>query len=216
MTSTTNQGAFRQAVADVPSFVYGNWLRLTVVSVVWFVASIPVVTVGPATLGAYVAIQDLRSDRNRIDRGRILRVLRKNGIASVLFSGIPVIFGVVAATYGATALQQGSLVGEAIALVAAYIALYLALALVPTFVALAQETEPVDAFRYGIRWLVSHPTPALAMGLLSLVVLVLTLLLTIAFVLIFAGVAFSLQIAVVETVDSQTAEASASRTVAVY
>ncbi|WP_318567590.1 hypothetical protein [Salinigranum marinum] len=52
------------------------------------------------------------------------------------------------------------------------------------------------------------------MGLLSLVVLVLTALLTIAFVLTFAGVAFPLQVAVVETVDSQTADASTSTTVA--
>ncbi|MFC6976011.1 hypothetical protein ACFQL1_17045 [Halomicroarcula sp. GCM10025709] len=206
MTAVTDQAAFRTAFAGVPGFVYRNWLTLTLLSVLWFVASVPLVTIGPATLGMYAAIQDLRSDQNRIDRARVFTVLRERGIASLLFSGLPVVFAVVAGTYGLTAIQQQSLLGEAIALLAAYIALYLALALIPTYVALARGADPVDAFRYGIGWLVSHPTPALSMGLLSVLLLLLTALLTVGFVLLFAGFAFSLQVAVVETVDSKTAD----------
>ena len=204
MTATTNQEAFRGALSDIPRFVYANGLALAVVSVLWFLASLPLITIGPATLAAYVAVQDLRSDRNRIDRDRVVAVLRDNGVASAVFSGVPVTFGAVSAAYGITAFQRGSLLGEAIALVAAYIALYVALALVPTFVRLARGEGPVSALRYGLRWLVRHPTPALAMGLVTFAVLAVTALLTVAFVLVFAGLAFSIQIAVVDTLEERS------------
>lgn len=211
MEGTTDQAAFRRAVADVPGFTYRNGLSLVLLSLGWFVASLPLVTIGPATLAAYVAIQDLRSDRNRIDRDRIVSVLRQNGVASVLFSGVPIAFGAVAVAYGTTAFAQESLVGEGIALVAAYVALYVTLALVPTFTALARGIDPVRAFRYGLGWLANHPTPALAVGLLTLVVLGLTVLLTVAFVLVFAGLAFSLHVGVVETVERQASEPGVSQ-----
>lgn len=203
MMGSRDQAAFRRALADVPGFVYRNGLQLAIVSLCWFLVSLPVVTVGPATLGAYVAIQDLRGDRNRIDRGRIGRVLRRNGVASVLLSGVPVAFAVVALLYGGTAVAHESLPGEAVALVASYVALYVALALMPAFAVLARGSGPVTALRYGLRWLVRHPTPALAMGLVTLVVLALTVLLTVAFAVAFAGLAFSFQLTVVDTVDEQ-------------
>lgn len=202
MTGSQDQAAFRDAFADVPSFVYRNSLSLAIVSVCWFLASLPIATIGPATLGAYVAIQGLRSDRNKIDHGRIGRILRTNGTASILFSGVPAAFGAVAVIYGVTALERGSIAGEALALVAAYVALYVGLALIPTYAALAHGDDPVDSLRYGLGWLVRHPTPALAMGLVTLVVLSLTALLTIAFIVAFAGVAFSIQLAVVDAVDN--------------
>ncbi|QIO21661.1 DUF624 domain-containing protein [Haloarcula sp. JP-L23] len=208
MTGETDQAAFRRAIAEVPGFVYHNGLRLALVSLAWVVASLPLVTIGPATLAAYAAVRGLRSDHNRIDRANVWAVVRRNGVASALFSGVPVAFGAVAVTYGVTALREGSLAGEVAALVAAYVALYVALALIPTYVELARGSDPVAAFRYGVGWLARHPTPALATGLLTLVVLAVTAVLTVAFVLLFAGVAFSLQVAVVETVDDRTNETS--------
>jgi len=203
---TGDQEAFRHAVAGVPGFVYRNGLSLALVSVAWFLASLPLVTIGPATLGAYVAIQDLRSDRNRIDREHVWHTLRRNGVASLLFSGVPVAFGAVAVTYGVTALQRESLPGEVIALIAAYVGLYSALALMPAFDRLARGDDAVDAARFGLSWLVHHPTPALAMGLLTVAILALAALLTIGFVILFAGVAFSLQVAVIEIVEEQSQE----------
>lgn len=201
MAASTDRQSFRRAVAGVPRFCYRNGLALVVVSVCWFLASVPLVTIGPATLAAYAAIQDLRSDRNRIDRGRVWRTLRRNGAASAAFSGVPVAFGAVALVYGVTALERGSILGEAIALVAGYAALYLALALIPTFDGLARGDDPVAAFRFGLTWLARHPTPALTMGLVTVVVLALTALLTIGFVLLFAGVAFSVQLAILDAVE---------------
>ncbi|SEP16705.1 hypothetical protein SAMN04487948_11810 [Halogranum amylolyticum] len=197
----TDQHAFRWSVVRVPGFVYHNGLRITLLSLAWTVASLPLVTIGPATLAAYVALGDLRSDRNAVDWSHTHTVLRRNGVASAVFSGVPVVFGAIAVTYGLTALREGSLAGEVVALVAGYIALYLALALIPTFVALSKGAEPVAALRYGIGWLAKHPTAALSMGLLTLAILALCVLLTIGFALLFAGLAFSLHIVVVEAVD---------------
>ncbi|MDS0223517.1 hypothetical protein NDI54_19435 [Haloarcula sp. S1AR25-5A] len=203
---TGDQKAFRHAVAGVPGFVYRNGLSLVLVSVAWFLASLPLVTIGPATLGAYVAIQDLRSDRNQINREHVLHILHCNGVASLLFSGVPVVFGAVAVTYGVTSLQRGSIPGEIIALIAAYVATYSALALMPTFDRLARGDGVIDAARFGLGWLVHHPTPALAMGLLTVTLLALAALLTIAFVVLFAGVVFSLQVAIIEVVEAQSQE----------
>ena len=207
MVRTTDQEAFRRAVAALPGFVYRNGFRLALLSLGWVVASLPLVTIGPATLAAYAAVQDLRSDRNRIDRDRLQTVLRRNGVASALLAGVPATFGAIAVLYGTTALARGSLAGELVALVAAYIAVYAVLTLMPIFTALARGEEPLDALRYGVDWLSAHPTPALATALLTLVVLAVSVLLTIGFVLLFAGVAFSLQIAVVETVEERTGDA---------
>ena len=201
----TDQRAFRRSVVRVPGFVYHNGLRMTLLSLAWAVASLPLVTIGPATLAAYVAIRGLRSDRNAVDWSRIRTTLRRNGVASAVFSGVPVVFGAVAVTYGLTALRQGSLAGEVVALVAGYAALYVALALIPTFVALSEGTEPVAALRYGVGWLARHPTAALSMGLLTVAVLAVCLLLTVGFALLFAGLAFSLHVAVVEAVDDAAA-----------
>ena len=215
MAGTTDQEAFRRAVADLPGFVYRNGFRLALLSLGWVVASLPLVTIGPATLAAYAAVQDLRSDRNRIDLDRLRTVLRRNGVASALLAGVPATFGSIAVLYATTALTRESLAGELVALVAAYVAVYAVLALVPTFAALARGEEPYEAVRFGVRWLSAHPTPALATALLTLVVLAVSVLLTIGFVLLFAGVAFSLQVAVVESVEERTGDAAQAGTVAV-
>lgn len=210
-TTRTDQVAFRHALTRLPRFLYGNALRLVALSVAWTICSLPLVTVGPATLAAYTAIQDLRSDRNTIDRSRIVSVLRQNGVASVVFSGVPVAFVVVAVLYGIPALAQESLLGEGIALVAAYIAVYTALVAVPTYVAMARGTPPVAAVRQGVHWVGAHPTAALATGLLTVTVLALAVLLTIGFVLLFAGLAFSIHVAVVDELDAVSADGTPSQ-----
>lgn len=208
MTGGKDQEAFRHALSQAPRFVYQNGFRLVIISLLWFLVSLSLVMIGPATLAAYVAIRDLQSDQNRIDRAHVLTVLRRNGIASAMFSGVPVAFGAVAVTYGVAALERGSLLGEVVALVAAYAALYVSLALMPTFAKLAGGEDAVTALRYGLGWLVRHPTPALAMGLVTLVVLSVTVLLTIAFVLMFSGLAFSIQLAIIDEVEERSSRTS--------
>lgn len=203
-----DSATFEQALTETPGFVYSNGPRLVLLSAAWVLASIPVVTIGPATLAAYRAILDLRSDRNRIDRGAIASVLRRSGLAATLLSGLPVVFGAIAVSYALGSIQTGSLLGEILALSAGYAAMYLSLVLMPAFFAMARGRSDVEALKFGVAWTASHPTAALATGLLTLVVMVVTALLTIGFVLLFAGVAFSLQIAVIE-LTSEDADGTA-------
>lgn len=206
MTETTNQAAFRRALTRLPRFVYGNGSQLVVLSVAWVVCSLPLVTIGPATLAVYIAVQDLRSDQNTIDRSRIASVLWQNGIASIVFSGIPLVFSTIAFLYGTQALEQGVLLGEIVALIAGYVALYATLVLIPTFDAMAAGVPPVTSVRRGVYWVSTYPTAALTTALLTVVLLALSLLLTIAFVLLFAGIVVSLHLAIVDAFDTQNPE----------
>jgi hypothetical protein len=215
MTETTNQAAFRRALAGLPQFVYGNGLQLVVLSVAWVVCSLPLVTMGPATLMVYTAIQDLRSGRNTIDRSRIISILRQNGAASIIFSGVPFVFGIIAFLYGTQALQQGVLLGEIVALITGYVALYATLVLIPTFNAMAAGVSPMSSVRRGVRWVRAYPTAALTTALLTVIILALSVLLTIAFVLLFAGIVVSLHVAVVDEFDSQNLEDTPTATVTV-
>lgn len=210
MEQTLNQTTFRRALTRFPQFVYENGLRIVMLSVLWVVCSLPVITIGPATLAVYAAIQDLHSDNNAIDRSRIASILRQNGVASIIFSGIPVAFGGISVLYGIQALTHGAIIGEIIALIAGYITLYLGLVLIPTFSALASGVPPVTAFRHGVRWVGAHPTAILASALLTVVILAATILLMVAFVLLFAGVTFSLHIVITDEFDQQSAEKTAS------
>jgi hypothetical protein len=212
MERTLNQTTFRQALTRFPRFVYENGIRIVMLSILWVICSLPMITIGPATLAVYAAIQDLYSDNNAIDRSRIVSILRRNGVASIIFSGIPVAFGGLSVLYGNQALAQGSLIGEIIALIAGYITLYVGLVLIPTFSALASGVPPVTAFRHGVRWVAAHPTAILASALLTVVILAVTVLLMVAFVLLFAGVAFSLHIVITNEFDQQSAEKTASFT----
>ncbi|QSG13197.1 putative membrane protein [Halapricum desulfuricans] len=203
----TDREAFERAVSETPRFVYHNGLRMVLISVGWVVFSLPLVTIGPATLVAYRAILDVRSDRNRIEWGHLMTVLKRSGLASVLLSGAPVVFAAVAVTYGLSALRAASLAGEILALSAGYVALYLALVLMPTFVAMANGYDDFEAVMFGVRWTAEHPTAALTTGLLTVAILAATVLLTVAFVLVFAALAFTLQIEMVtETTDIASTE----------
>lgn len=212
MARTTDQKAFSRALAGVPRFVYSNGPQVVLLSIAWVVASLPLVTIGPATLGVYRAILDLRSDRNRIDWANVKGVLRESGVAAMLLSGLPLVFGVLAVNYGIESLQSASLLGEVFALAAAYVAVYLVLVLMPAFLAMAQGHSDIDALKQGMRWVATHPTAALTMGLLTLVTLAISILLTIGFVLLFAGVAFALQIEIL----SQTTASADDETTALF
>lgn len=196
-------------------FVYANSLTLVLVSVGWFLASLPVLTIGPATLGAYVAIKQLNSDYNRIDRAELFGVVRERFVAAALFGLFPLMFLAIAGLYFQAYRQDGTTLAAVVFFVALYIALYGFLILIPTFTGLANRKAPSDAIRDGIGWVSTYPTLALLAGLITVMIATVTLLLTIAFVLAFAGIAFSFQFKMVtateeieERSDTQSATAA--------
>lgn len=188
------------------NFVYANSHRLILVSVCWFVASLPLVTIGPATLAAYVAIRHLDSPYNRIDWGDLVSTVRQQFVASALFGLFPLSFLGLCALYLRAYVVDGSTLAAAIAFVTFYVALYAFLVMVPTFVRLAEREQASVAIRWGVSWVGAHPTLALLTGVVTLVTAVVTAVLTIAFVLIFAGAAFSFQIQMIDATEPTDAD----------
>jgi len=170
-------------------FVYEHSVTLVAVSVAWFVASLPLVTIGPATLSAYAAIRSLR-ETGALDRRRVAGVLRRNGVHAVLLSFLPVAFFVVAGLYLRNGTPRTGF-ETVVAVVSVYVGAYLVVALIPTFITMAAGEPPIVALRRAYVWIATKPTAALSLVLVTAVVFAVTALLTIGFVLLFPAVAFS-------------------------
>lgn len=205
MESDSDVETLRRVGERTVSFVYGNVLSLVGVSVAWFLASLPLVTIGPATVGAYAAIDSLR-ETGRIDRGVVTRAVRTNGLHAALLSALPLVFGTVGATYAYEYARTGGLLVGVLAVVTIYATAYAILVLIPAFVALSRGTDPTTALRTGWRWTAAHPTLALTTGLLTLLVLAGTIVLTVGFVLCFPAVAFSFHVELFSTTSESNAD----------
>jgi hypothetical protein len=187
--------AFAEAVAGTGRFAYRHGLELAVVGVAWFVASLPVVTVGPATLGAYAAIDSLATE-GRIDRRRVARVVRRRGVHALLLGVLPGVFGLVALLYASAYAGGGELFAAGLAVLASNVAMYLAVVLVR------------EALAFGRRWTAAHPTLALATAVYTAAVFAVGVALTVGFVVLFPAMAFGVHVAVVDEDDRRSRRAS--------
>lgn len=197
---------FQNAVSRGLGLVYDKSFALVVLSLLWFVASLPIVTIGPATVGAYAAILSIRDkDYPGVDREMVVDALWKQFVPSVALGLLPIFFGGISAFY--LTRPSGGSFTYALGLLAGYIAIYLSLVLMPTFVELARGEEPIAALRTGVAWVSSHPGPSLALGTITLLLFVASAVLTVALPLLFAGIAFTIQVEVVVATDEDTADA---------
>lgn len=175
-------------------FVYRNSATLVAVSVAWFLASLPLITLGPATLGAYAAVRSLR-ETGRVNRAYVVRALRLNGVHAALLSFLPLLFVASATLY----LRGGIALGGAtkvVAVVGLYVGGYLGVALIPTFVALADGETPAAALKQGYVWVATRPASTLTLALVTGALFVATALLTVGFVLLFPALTFSYHVEV--------------------
>ncbi|SDN22522.1 Protein of unknown function, DUF624 [Halogranum gelatinilyticum] len=179
-------------------FVYNNSYWLVVISLAWTVSCLPVITIGPATLGAYTAIRELNSDRNRVNPTQVFRVVRRRAIPATVFGLLPPLFFGLSASYLYVLTLEFTILRLAIMVLTFYVGVYLSLVLVPTFVGLSQGQSGKDALRFGVQWVASNPTSSMTMGVLTLALLLTTTVFTVAFVLVYAGFAFSMQVRLVE------------------
>jgi hypothetical protein len=185
------------ALSRTVRFTYDYVLRLIGLSVAWIVVSLPIVTIGPATLAAYASILSLR-EHGRIDRPFVLHTLQKRWLDATVLGLLPAVFGLVAISNVALYLRTGVLVFAAVSVVCVYATVYLILVLIPTFIALANGYEPVTALKTGHGWVNDHPTLSITTALLTLALLALSLVLTVGFVLLFAALAFTLHVEIIE------------------
>ncbi|GAA0237796.1 hypothetical protein ACFFQF_28005 [Haladaptatus pallidirubidus] len=192
-TDNSDVERLRTALSETGRFVYRHITALVGVSIAWFVASIPLVTIAPATLGAYAAIRSLR-ESGRIDRAVVLERVRTNGIHATLLSMLPLLLALAAGLYANAYLESRTTASAALAVVCAYATLYAVLVLVPAFVSLSDGTPLLEALGFGRTQVTGHPTLALTTGLLTFVVFVSTAALTVGFALLFPALAFSLHL----------------------
>jgi hypothetical protein len=189
-------------------FVYRHSTALVAVSVAWFVASLPLVTVGPATLGAYAAVRSIRQT-GRVDRAYVLRALRRNGVHAALLSFLPLLFVATATLYLWGGLALGG-VTNVVAVVGFYVGGYLGVALIPTFVVLADGETPVEALKEGYVWVARRPVSTVSLALVTAGLFVATAALTIGFVLLFPALTFSYHVEVLATDPDADASRDAS------
>lgn len=180
------------------TFVYNNSYWLVVISLVWTLSCLPVVTIGPATLGAYTAIRELASDRNRVDATQVFRVVRQQAVPATALGLLPPLLLGLSASYLYVLTRAFTPFRLAVLVLTFYSGIYLTLVMIPAFVGLSRGHSGREALRFGVQWVAANPTTSMLMGVLTLTLFLVTTVFTIAFVLVYAGFAFSMQVRLVE------------------
>ena len=127
-----------------------NGPRMVLLSIAWFVCSLPLITIGPATPAAYAAVASLR-ETYAFDRERILTVLKRHGVSAVLLSGVPLLLAAVSALDASEYFAARSTFLPVLSIGSAYAAAYATLVLVPTFVGMATGGELGSSIHAGFR-----------------------------------------------------------------
>lgn len=188
---------FRTAVRDAVYFSYRNVLELFVVSVCWFIAALPIVTIGPATLGAYRVVISLRETES-IDPRDVFALVRRQFVHAVLLGLLPLLFWGITLVYAVRYVDSRSTIALGLFLITFYIGSYLSMLSIPTFVALAHGESAYDGLAFGHSWLSDHLSAAFLTVLLTLFLAAVFVVLSVAFPVLFAGLAASLHVHVVD------------------
>ena len=191
-------GERTNAFVTTLKFLYRHSTALVPASVLWVLCSLPLVTVGPASLGVYSLVLSLR-ETGQVDRDRVVGTVRENFVPATLLGFLPVTFVGIALLYVASGLATG-VVGTALTAVALYGGLYVGVLLIPTFVSVAGGVEPRTALRESYVWLAGSPVTGLQLLLVTAVILVATVSLSIGFLLLFAGAAAAYHVEVISRV----------------
>lgn len=194
-------------------FVWEHLVSIVAISVAWFFAALPVVTVGPATVGVYAAVLSLRADdASRIDREAVLKTVREQFVHAALIGLVPLVLLGIAAGYGLAYLSGGGLGAGLLAVAAWNAGCYAWLVSVPTLIGLAGGEPVVDALAGGVAWTTDHAVASVVLGVVTAVLLIVTSLLTVAAALLFAGVAFAFHVQFVTDLTDRDPIATATPT----
>lgn len=196
--SRSNADVLGTALNKTKRFVYVNGAELTLISICWFCCSLLVISVGPATLGAYTAVASLY-DNEGINAHRVIATVREQLISVTLLGLFPVVLASMAVLYAVHFLVSGTTLAGLLALVGAYGAVFASLVLAPSFVLLAQGTPLSRALRHGYVWTVQNPTLVLAVSVITAIIGCGLLVFVVSFPLLFAGVTCSFHTQVITT-----------------
>lgn len=194
------------ALRATGAFVWANLPSVVLVSVTWFICVLPIVTAGPATVGAYRAVISLRKT-GTVDVDAVRTTVRDQFVHATLLGLLPVAIGAMTAVYAVTYASTGRVLAGVLALAGTYATAYVWLVLVPTFVGLARGQDAATAVTQGYLWTARHAVEAVALGVVTVAFLALSALLTVAVVLVFAGATFALHVEFIEPATPATATA---------
>lgn len=169
-------------------FVYRHTGSVVAISVAWLLASLPLFTVGPATLGAYAAIRSLR-DEDTVDVRNVLSTVRRHALNVVLLGGIPILVGATSLLYLATFVSSGETVAGVLGVTGLYVTLHFAMVLIPTFVGLTRGHSLSTSIKTSYRWTIDRPSAALWMLVTTGLLLIASLVLMVTFPLVFPAIA---------------------------
>ncbi|WP_224450322.1 YesL family protein [Haloprofundus salilacus] len=200
-----------KAIRQTGRFAYDNAFALVGVSLLWTLASLPVVTLGPATVGAYAAIRSLRAD-GHVDKRDVLATVRRQFLHATLLGVFPLLLGGVSLLYAAEFVRVGTTLALVLTVLSAYATFYTVLVLLPAFVALARGESALSALAEGRRRVSGQPTLSLAVALLTAAILVATALTTVGFAFLFPTLAFSLHAFLYDDLSDDTAGERRSQT----
>jgi len=200
-----------RALATAARQVYRHPLPMVAISVGWVLASLPLVTVGPATLGAYSAVRSVRED-GRIDRGAVRETLAAHWLDSVLFSGLLVVFPAIAVLYLGQYAATGAPLSGVLGAVGFYLAYHAWVVFALAFVSLADGADAVGAVTGGYRWSVENPVATVLVGIVTGTLLLVSALLTIALPFVFPALvaAFHTELVAAERDASDSDETDAT------
>lgn len=192
------------SLARTGRFVWSHLVSIVWISVGWFLASLPIVTVGPATVGAYRAVLSLREEGQGVDRAAVLGTVRRQFVHATLLGVLPLVLFTIAVNYVLAYLVSKAVLAGLLGFCCAYAGLYASLVSIPTLLGLAAGQPAPTALKNGVLWTARHAVGAVALGVVTGALFVLTSLLTVAVALLFAGIAFVLHIEFISVVSEET------------
>ncbi|MFB9807100.1 hypothetical protein ACFFQF_18520 [Haladaptatus pallidirubidus] len=196
---------FRRSFQRTGTFIFQHSISLVIISICWFVGSLPLVTSGPATLGAYSAIHSIRNG-DRIETRMIRRTLRRHGLNATLLGFVPIIVGIITAIYFHQYIVTNSTFYIVFAIGGVYLFAFLLLISLTTFVRLSDGCTFVEAVKDSYGWVIHNPLLSMMIMLTSGVLLLIGIISIVGLVVIIPAILFSFHLEVVQTNVSQIAQ----------
>lgn len=184
---------FRRAVLNTARFVYQQSLTLVFISIAWFLLSLPVFTVGVATLGAYTAIISLR-ETGTVDVKEVRETIRSQFVPALVLGWLPSLVTVIWFANVSSYVRNGDAQSLLLSIAVLYFLVYTFLVLVAIYIELVGGTELWPAFKQANLWVRRNPMLSILTAVVTAMVFIITALLTVAFVLLFPAIAFSLHV----------------------
>lgn len=190
-------GRYRRSLRRTAGFVYRHSTWLVVISVCWVIASLPVVTSGIATLGAFSAIRSLQND-DRPQWDPVNESLRRYGFNVTVMSFVPMLLAVMTVLYGVQYVETGGIQYLLLSISGVYLVTFLLLVSLTTVARLSDGDGFVEAVSAGYGWVVRNPMLSAASALTMAGIVLVGVVSVVGLVIIVPAVVFSLHLEVTD------------------